>query len=126
MGADTAVAAARPSTARNRLLTDFARQLGRRYNARVFLFGSRARGTAHADSDYDLIAVSDSFAAEPRRWRRCPDRYRIWWALGGWGVGLDLWCFTEKEFATQLRGVGFLGSAKHRGKVVEVTPGDTV
>jgi hypothetical protein len=124
LGANPAGAATRQAWTSDTILTLFAAEMKRRYGARVYLFGSRARGEARSDSDYDLIAVSDSFASEDRRWRRCPDRYQMWWQVGGWGKGLDLWCFTKREFAAQSRGLGFVGSASRRGEIVEVRVSD--
>ena len=41
--------------AEDELVVKFARLMRERYGARLYLFGSRARGTARADSDYDII-----------------------------------------------------------------------
>jgi hypothetical protein len=90
-----------------------------KYYARVFLFGSRARGTANEESDYDVVAVSQAFEGQ-RRFERAPDRYDLWWAAGGWDVSLDLHCFTPNEFRHEVAGLGYLGSAKKRGELVVV------
>jgi hypothetical protein len=91
-----------------------------RYGARVYLFGSRARGTAHRTSDYDVVAVADAFADQPR-WRRAPGWLRMWREAGGWGLDLDLHCYTPAEFRGELKGLGFLGHARARRELVEVS-----
>jgi predicted nucleotidyltransferase len=91
-----------------------------RYGARLYLFGSRARGTAHADSDYDLVAVAVPFSVQ-RRISRALDRSQLWEAAGGWGRSLDLHCLTPSEFQAETRdGFGYLGQAKERGELIRI------
>lgn len=119
MGADAAAAAARQSAASDERLARFAKLMRQRYGARLYLFGSRARGSAAADSDYDIVAVSPAFAAE-RRIERARDRYRLWRESGGAKIGLDLHCYTPEEYRAELAGLGFLGQAKRRGELVRI------
>jgi predicted nucleotidyltransferase len=59
----------------------------------IYLFGSRARGDGHPESDYDLmIIVSDS--DEPP-YRRAQFAYRELGAVGG---GADILVWTRAEF----------------------------
>lgn len=125
MGSDTAPALSRFTLESEALLKDFARCLHERYRARVFLFGSRAKGTAHRESDYDVIAVSPAFDGQ-RRYDRAPNRYALWREAGGSGIGLDLHCFTPEELREELAGLGFVGQAKRRGELIEVTPSRAV
>ncbi|MBI4319976.1 MAG: HEPN domain-containing protein [Chloroflexi bacterium] len=120
VGSTTASAATRPVSTQDGLLVRFARLLRRRYGARTYLFGSRARGTAHADSDYDIVTVAQAFAGE-RRPFRARDRYELWYEAGGWGISLDLHCYTPEEFRKELAGLGFIGMAKRRGELIRVT-----
>lgn len=78
-------------------LVRFAQQLRHDLDAqRVLLFGSRARGQGHADSDYDLIIVSPRFAGiEPPR--RAIGLRDLWYRAGGRGP-MDLLCVTPEEF----------------------------
>ncbi len=60
---------------------------------RVFLFGSRANGTAHVDSDYDLVLVvekSDRSSLDRMEQARL--------ALKGLRVSADVFVYTEPEF----------------------------
>ena len=73
-----------------------------RYGATLHLFGSRARGTARPDSDYDLVAVSEAFRQQ-KSTTRAADRGVLWLEAGGWGRGLDIRCLTPEEFREETR-----------------------
>lgn len=105
------------------LLIDFTKLLRSRYpHARVYLFGSRARGTPERYSDYDLIIVSQGFTGQRRLTRPVP-LYALWRQAGGGGFrhAVDLHCYTPTEFRRNLRGLGFIGQAKRRGELRVVT-----
>ena len=59
----------------------------------VYLFGSRARGDASADSDYDILVVVAR--SELPRYRRDLQAFR---ALCGVGVSKDVLVMTRDEF----------------------------
>jgi predicted nucleotidyltransferase len=91
-----------------------------RYGARLYMFGSRAQGAARPESDYDLVAVAESFEQHPLL-ARVPERRRLWQEVGGWGLGLDLHCYTPREFREETRDeFGYLGQAKSRGELLPV------
>lgn len=119
MGADATAATARQRAGQDHLLARFARLMWERYAARVYLFGSRARGTANAESDYDVVVVSRRFEGQ-RRISRAVDLYPIWHEAGGWGIGLDLRCYTPEEFRAQVAGLGYLGHAKRQGELIRL------
>lgn len=61
---------------------------------RIILFGSRARGDAKRDSDFDLLVVlRGATAAEARSFRM--SLYR---AFRGIGVAVEPWVMIEEEF----------------------------
>jgi uncharacterized protein len=60
---------------------------------RVILFGSRARGVARADSDFDFLVIQES--AEPRH-RRAASLYTL---LADLPVEVDVMVYTPKEVA---------------------------
>lgn len=83
---------------------------------------ARARGTDSAESDFDVVAVSDAFS-EQRKVNRAAARYKLWRQAGGWGLGLDLHCFTPQEFRRETAGLGYLGQARRRGELLLVRIG---
>ena len=58
---------------------------------RIMLFGSRARGDADPESDFDLLIVAPSSLP---RWKRTVPIYRL---LAGMGVGKDVIWWTPQE-----------------------------
>jgi len=64
---------------------------------RIYLFGSKARGDAGPDSDYDLlVVVSDDAPADRRRSRLA------YQALRGTGVAADVVVWTRSAFDARL------------------------
>src|ERR1043166_7763614 len=62
--------------------------------SRIILFGSRARGDARMDSDYDLLVIMrDASQTEVREYRR-----RLYDVLRGLGATAEPWVMTEEEF----------------------------
>jgi uncharacterized protein len=76
------------------VLDEIVRRLVAAYQPlRVYLFGSRARGDAGPDSDYDLmLVVSD--ATPPAR-RRSRLAYEVLWETG---AAADVLVWTEGQF----------------------------
>ena len=87
-----------PALADDPALAEIVRRVVETYRPlRVYLFGSRARSTATADSDYDLmVVVPDDTPASLRRSARAYD------ALWGLPVGADVLVWTESAFSTRL------------------------
>lgn len=80
---------------------------------RVVLFGSRATGTPHADSDVDLLVIMDAEGSSIQRAvsvkRVCRPRF----------VAMDVLVKTAEEVATQLRrGNLFLRQILEEGRVL--------
>jgi len=89
-------------------ITDLLAESVRRLRAslpaeRIYLFGSRARDEADADSDYDfLVVVRDSPLP---RYKREQQAFR---ALCGMGIAKDVLVFTREEFERGLTVVASL------------------
>ena len=64
---------------------------------RVYLFGSRARGDAREDSDYDLLVVV-SEATEPR-YRLAQKAHSLLWGIG---ASVDILVWTHEDFESRL------------------------
>ncbi len=80
---------------------------------RVVLFGSRARGTHRAASDYDVLIVAKRFRDVP--WvQRAPLAIRLW----DLHVDLEPICLTPEEFRRRSKEVSIIGEAVREGVVV--------
>ncbi|MBU2604016.1 MAG: nucleotidyltransferase domain-containing protein [Actinobacteria bacterium] len=79
---------------RDELLAEIVRRLVDAYDpTRIYLFGSRARGDAGPDSDYDIMVVVPDSASPPRRRSRLA--YQVLWGLREAG---DILVWTEGQF----------------------------
>jgi predicted nucleotidyltransferase len=63
----------------------------------IFLFGSRARGDAGPDSDYDLLLVVPDHASPERK--RSKLAYRVLW---GTGTAADVVVWTRSAFDSRV------------------------
>lgn len=63
--------------------------------AKVILFGSRARGTAHQHSDYDFLVIDSGFFGEGRS--RLHVIAQISQALTKFGVSKDILLYSTEE-----------------------------
>jgi len=76
---------------------------------RIYLFGSHARATAHADSDYDLLVVVGDDA--PASLRQSRAAYEALWGLP---TGADVLVWTHTAFEQRLHLRASLPSAVTR------------
>lgn len=78
----------------------------------IWLFGSRARGRAKPDSDFDLLVV-----VSPDRPDLAEDYDRIYAPICGLGVGCDVVPCAAHVFAEESAHVGSLcWAVKHQGR----------
>lgn len=86
-------------------------KLRRRYRPRVVLvFGSRARGEALAESDLDLLVVSEHFRGIPFL-----ERASTLLADLDLRFPVDVLCYTPEEFARKRRELGIVSLAVEEG-----------
>lgn len=103
-----------PHTTDQEKLTHFKHALAKKLRIRdLILFGSRAKGTARPDSDYDLLLVSPDFATIPFRDRALP-------CMDAWDVklfptGADFLCYTPTELTKKRRGINIVTIALNEG-----------
>lgn len=110
-------AGAGTTPAHEELLSRFAKLVRARYGARLYLLGSRSRGDARPNCDFDLVAVAEAFGDEPWLWRG-RDGGKLWLGAGGWGVPMDFLCRTPEEFKQETtHGFGAVGWAKKQGEL---------
>jgi len=88
-----------PLLQKDRTLAELVRRLVEAYQPeRIYLFGSRARGEASPDSDYDLLLVVPDDSPPERR------RSRLGYlALRGTGVATDVVVWSRSAFEQRLR-----------------------
>ncbi len=80
----------------------------------IFLFGSRARGDAGPDSDYDLLLVVPDHAPPERK--RSKLAYRVLW---GTGTAADVVVWTRSAFDSRVHLVASLPATVMReGKLL--------
>ncbi len=78
-------------------------------DAKIILFGSRARKNALKTSDYDFIVVSKSFKNVPF-FERPVLLYTLWD-----GGGIDLLCYTPEEFEKKKKQISVVREAVREG-----------
>lgn len=79
----------------------------------VVLYGSRARGTHHPTSDYDLLIIA-------KRFRGVPWVERAALAIRLWDLPVDLEpiCLTPEEFKRRSKEISIVGVAAREGILV--------
>ena len=82
-----------------RVRTDFA-------DAKILLFGSRAKGTALEESDYDVIVISKGFE-KIKFFDRISKIYDYWKEQ----KPLEVFCYTPKEFEEKKKQIGIVKEA---------------
>jgi len=89
-----------------RVKSDFA-------DAQILLFGSRAKGSALEESDFDIIIVSKGFE-KMRFFDRAVKIYDYWKEK----KPLEAFCYTPKEFEEKRKRIGMVKEAAETGKTI--------
>ena len=92
-------------------LSSLQQSIGR---ARVILFGSRARGDAHPNSDYDLLIICSAFSGV-----RFYDRQVRIYQLLPRNIDVDVICLTPEEFKARSKSLSIIAEAAREG--IELT-----
>ncbi|MBE0446737.1 MAG: nucleotidyltransferase domain-containing protein [Actinobacteria bacterium] len=77
---------------------------------KIILFGSRARGDALKDSDYDFIVVSSDFEGV-----FFTDRIKMLYSYWHQPQALEALCYTPAEFKEKLNQITIVREAVHEG-----------
>lgn len=98
-------------------LADIVRKLVDAYQPdRIYLFGSRARGHAGPESDYDLLLIVPDDVSAPRRRSRLA--YEV---LRGTGVAVDVVVWPRSYFESRRRVKASLSATVEReGRLLHV------
>jgi len=81
------------------LVKKFKERIGKQLKInRIFLFGSRAKGTYSTESDFDLIIVSEEFKNVP--WHKRPLQFYLAWKED---YPLEILCYTSEELEQKQR-----------------------
>lgn len=81
---------------------------------KLILFGSRAKGLAKKDSDYDIIIISSRFKNI-----EFSDRVmKIFKLKQGLGLPMDIICLTPGEFNERKKGLNIIAEASKEGVVI--------
>lgn len=94
-----------------KIVAAFAKRLKKDFSdAKIILFGSRARGEQLLDSDYDFIIVSKSFEGTPF-YERMEKIYDYWEEK----QAIEPLCYTPKEFEEKKEQIGIVQQAIKNG-----------
>lgn len=78
---------------------------------KIILFGSRAKGNAQRDSDYDFLLVSPVF----RQWQWEERGARVYALKRSIPAAMDILCFTPEEFEKKKKEIGIVQEAWREG-----------
>lgn len=95
-------------------LKAFKKELNRSFSIeKIILFGSRARGKTHRDSDIDLMIVSPKFRGMNffKRGAKMYDHWKMRYPV-------DFLCYTPEEFERLRRQITIVREALREGKEI--------
>ena len=93
------------------LLRDFKKKIEMEFPVeKVILFGSRVKGKAKDESDFDLVIISDAF--EDMRQLEREQRMHLLWE---YAYPLDVVCYTGEEFKRKSALATIAREAKREG-----------
>ncbi|MEK6937531.1 MAG: nucleotidyltransferase domain-containing protein [Nanoarchaeota archaeon] len=98
-----------------KIVNSFAKIAKEEYpDCQVYLFGSRAKGTARKDSDYDFILVSKEFKKQ-----NFLDRYaKAYFLKRNIPAAMDILCYTPEEFNKKKKEIGIVQEAVKEGIII--------
>ncbi len=93
---------------KDKIVLQFASVVRRHISpCRILLFGSRAKGTAKTDSDYDFLLISPVFA----RWEWEERGAKIYRLKRSIPAAMDILCYTPEEFEQKRKEIGIVQEA---------------
>jgi|SRR3989344_1714393 len=96
-----------------KLLKPFIRAVKKEFApAQIILYGSRAKGTAHKDSDYDIIVISPAF-----KHMNFLDRgAKLYYMKRNVRAAMDIIGYTPEEFKKQSKKITLIREIAQTGK----------
>ena len=95
------------------IIKPFVRAVKRKFaHAQVILYGSRARGTARKDSDYDVIVISPAFKNMDFLDRGA----KLYYMKRNIHAAMDIVGYTPEEWKNKLKGINFTQDIIREGK----------
>ena len=97
---------------KDKVVSSFVRAVRKKYpQSKICLFGSRAKGKAKKNSDYDFIIVSKDFRKIDFL-KRCS---RIYFLKRNIPAPMDILCYTPEEFELKKNQIGIIQEAFREG-----------
>ena len=84
-------------------------------DAQVIFFGSRAKGDALQESDFDLLVVSKAFGKQ-NFFRRSEKMYDYW----NEKTPLEVFCYTPEEFEKKKSEIGIVKNAVETAATINI------
>lgn len=81
---------------------------------KIILFGSRAKGTARKDSDYDFLIVSSHF----KRWEWEKRGEKVYHLKREIPAAMDIICLTPEEFERKKKEIGIIREIAAHGREI--------
>lgn len=97
---------------KDKIVNSFVRVVRKEYpSSKICLFGSRAKGTAKKNSDYDFIVISKDFKRIDFP-KRCSNLYFLKRNIP---APMDILCYTPEEFELKKSQIGIIQEALKEG-----------
>ena len=94
------------------IIKSFAKEVRKKIpKSKIYLFGSRVKGKAKKNSDYDFLIVSDDFKNSNFE-ERCAE---IYFLKRNIPAAMDILCYTVKEFEKKKKQMGIVQQAMKEG-----------
>lgn len=94
-----------------RLIRKFKRKIQQKINVdKLILFGSRAKGSSHKNSDFDIMVISKDF--RKIKWYKRPVKLYTMWKEN---YPIDILCYTPEEFRKRTNKIGIVSEALQTG-----------
>lgn len=96
----------------DKITKSFAKIINQNFRScRIWLFGSRAKGTFKKISDYDFLLVSPEF----KKWDWEKRSAKVYFLKRNIPASMDIVCYTPEEFEQKKKQIGIVRQAVKEG-----------